>query len=1189
VRIAASTVAVFRVLLAVLATLYFVFALAILGVRYVVLPHLDRYVPRIEALASRAIGAPVEIDAVGASWYRLNPQLRLSGVRILDAAGQPALALPRVDVLLSWRSTITLRPELLRLQLHAPELDARRDPDGTLVVAGIPLARTGGQGKLAEHPAVQWLLRQRSIEIHGARLHWHDEFNRTDPLSLDQVNAVLRHNLLTGTRFAIQGRPSASIGRRVDIRGEVRHSLPGFAALTGQSQWEGRLYAAFDDISLDVLGPWARTWVTGLRGRAAVRAWVDFDSAGVGPWQADLVFRDLAGTGAAAVQSLEADSVRIHARGDAMDGTTQADVQLSGAALSLPAFFERARIPVHDLSAALDLTLQDGAVGALSVERLRLDAGEAGARAKLQVDGIWRPDGRTRAGTLELEGRIHHADVGAVARFMPLVVGPGVRQWLDQGLAGGNVQAADIRLAGDLADFPFDQPNAAGVFRVSGRLHDVEVSVAPQVKDSWPPFTDIQGNLLIDRGALTAQLDHATVREGLPQAVTLKAVQLGIPKLRDGAVLTVQGEAMGPAEAFLGYVRRTPLAGLTGRVLHETRATGNWRLPLKVVAPLTDITGLKVEGSVVFDGNTLRLYPGMPAFGSLKGAVGFSEAGASARDLQGTFLGGEFQAHGSGGKDGGKVEFNGRMAAPELQSWGSLRSLRHIGGATAYAGTLAFDAQARMTLDVESDLQGLSLEFPPPLHKAAAAQWPLRLTLNTQAEKQRRLQVSLPQRAALDMTFVPPAAGSQPWRVLRGGLGVNRPAAPEAGFRLDVEAQQFDLDAWQDILDESGETDTSRKAGASPAASGGGLSIEGPLNASVRADALKVLGYDLQDARLAATRVGRRWQVEADSRQVAGRIQWETRDGGAGDAGSLVARFSRLSLDKATENPALQEAAQESSSNMPDIDLSAEDFRWDDWPLGRLRVLGSHVSARQWKLRELVLENDDATLRANGEWERQAGSAVDAQRRMTLHGAWQIRDLGGLLERFDMPGVVAGGVGDAKGTLSWTGKPFSYDLPSLQGHVGLAFDKGRFLQAPSTAGRLLGILSLQSLARTATFQGGNLFESGFAWDTIRSSVSVASGVAEIGSFSMDGPSATAVLGGHADLIARTQNLQAVIVPHIDASAAALLAGLAVNPVIGVGAFLTQWIMRQPLADAFTYRYAVTGTWSEPVIRRLEEK
>ena len=1186
-RIAASAVAVFRVILAVLATLYFVFALAILGMRYVVLPNLDRYLPRIETLASRAVGAPVRIDTVGASWYRLNPQLHLSGVRMLDAAGQPALALPSVDVLLSWRSMVTFRPELLRLQLHAPELEAGRGPDGTLVVAGLPLARTGRQDSFAENPAVQWLLRQRSIEIHGARLRWHDEFNGADPVSLDQVHAVLRHNVLNGTRFAIQGRPPASIGRRIDIRGEVRHGMPGLAALTGSPQWEGRLYAALEDISLEALQPWTKAWATGLQGRAAARAWVDFDSAGLGPWQADLAFRDLSGTGAAALQAVQAGSGWIHALGNAAGGTARADVRISDAALALPDFFEQARIPVREFSAMLDLTWQDAAIRALGFERLRLDAGEPGAQAVLRADGVWRPDGRTRAGSLELEGRLDHADVGAIARFMPLVVGPGVRQWLDEGLVGGTAEAVDVRLAGDLGDFPFDEPADTGVFRVSGRLQGVGVEVAPQAEDRWPRFENIRGQLLIDRGALMARIEQGTVREGLPHAVTLKAVQLGIPRLRHGAVLTVQGEATGPAEAFLEYVRRTPLDGLTGRALHEARATGNWQLPLEVVAPLTDITGVKVKGSVLFDGNALRLYPGMPAFGSLKGAVDFSETGASARDLRGSFLGGEFLAHGSGGKGGGRVEFKGRMAARELQSWGALPSLRHVGGAAAYSGTLAFDAQARMTLDVDSDLQGLSLAFPEPLRKDAAASWPMRLNLTTQAERQRRLQVSLPQRAELDLSFVPPA-GSGPWRILRGGLGVSRSASPQPGFRLDVEARQFDLDAWQDVLDESGQAEAPGKAGkSSPAAQGGGLSVEGALSAGIRAASLKVMGYDLKDASLDATREGRRWKVDVGSEQVAGHIEWDSRER-AGGAGSVVARFSKLSLDKPTENSELQQAAQESSPNMPDIDLVAEDFRWDNWSLGRLRVLGSHVNARQWALRELVLENADATFRAEGEWERQAGSAADAQRRMTLHGAWQIRDLGGLLERFDMPGVIAGGTGDAKGTLSWVGKPFSYDLPSLQGHFGLAFDKGRFLQAPSTAGRLLGILSLQSLARAATFQGGNLFESGFAWDTIRSDVSVESGVAEIGSFTMGGPSATAVLGGHADLIAKTQNLEAVIVPHIDASAAALLAGLAVNPVVGVGAFLTQWIMRQPLAEAFTYRYAVTGTWNDPVVSRIEK-
>src|SRR5690606_1928831 len=149
-------------------------------------------------------------------------------------------------------------------------------------------------------------------------------------------------------------------------------------------------------------------------------------------------------------------------------------------------------------------------------------------------------------------------------------------------------------------------------------------------------------------------------------------------------------------------------------------------------------------------------------------------------------------------------------------------------------------------------------------------------------------------------------------------------------------------------------------------------------------------------------------------------------------------------------------------------------------------------------------------------------------------------------------------VGHIRGSVSWRGKPFVYDLPTLSGHLNLALEGGRFLKVNSNASRLLGILSLQSLARTATFASGNIFESGFAWDTLRSEVAIDDGMADIRQFEMKGASAFVAMAGKANLIKETQNLKAVIVPNIDASAAALLAGVAINPAIGLGAFLTQW-------------------------------
>ena len=38
-----------------------------------------------------------------------------------------------------------------------------------------------------------------------------------------------------------------------------------------------------------------------------------------------------------------------------------------------------------------------------------------------------------------------------------------------------------------------------------------------------------------------------------------------------------------------------------------------------------------------------------------------------------------------------------------------------------------------------------------------------------------------------------------------------------------------------------------------------------------------------------------------------------------------------------------------------------------------------------------------------------------------------------------------------------------------------------------------------------------------------------------------------------------------------------------NPAVGVGAFLTQWLLQAPLQRALTVNYHVTGNWSKPLL------
>ena len=74
------------------------------------------------------------------------------------------------------------------------------------------------------------------------------------------------------------------------------------------------------------------------------------------------------------------------------------------------------------------------------------------------------------------------------------------------------------------------------------------------------------------------------------------------------------------------------------------------------------------------------------------------------------------------------------------------------------------------------------------------------------------------------------------------------------------------------------------------------------------------------------------------------------------------------------------------------------------------------------------------------------------------------------------------------------------------------------------------------------------------------------------------------MSGTIDLRNETQQLHLVVLPEIDASTAALALGVA-NPILGLGAFVAQYVLRNPLSKAFALEYDIAGTWADPTITR----
>jgi uncharacterized protein YhdP len=84
---------------------------------------------------------------------------------------------------------------------------------------------------------------------------------------------------------------------------------------------------------------------------------------------------------------------------------------------------------------------------------------------------------------------------------------------------------------------------------------------------------------------------------------------------------------------------------------------------------------------------------------------------------------------------------------------------------------------------------------------------------------------------------------------------------------------------------------------------------------------------------------------------------------------------------------------------------------------------------------------------------------------------------------------------------------------------------------------------------------------------------------------MKGVNAAVLMDGTADVARETQNLRVVVVPQINAGTAALVA-TAINPAVGLGAFLAQWLLSKPLSAAGTQEFQIDGTWADPSITKV---
>jgi uncharacterized protein (TIGR02099 family) len=881
-----------------------------------------------------------------------------------------------------------------------------------------------------------------------------------------------------------------------------------------------------------------------------------------------------------------------------------ATLAIAQGTLEFPGVFEEPVIPIDRLSTQVQWKLDNGNAQ-VQVSKLRFantDAeGDAEATWRTSDPAVSRGKGRF-PGVLDLQGKLTRADGTRVFRYLPLDIPQHTRDYVRDAVTKGTASTVDFRVRGDLHDMPFMDPKQ-GDFRIAAKVADVNYAYVPQTATAipartgtpapaWPALTGLSGELVFERAGMLVRNARGKLAGANGVEVTKAEAQIA-DMSHHTSLLRVDAQARGP----LGEVLRVgaPLAGETGELMLKARATGSADYKLHLELPLAAMDNAKVQASVALADNELQLVPEAPSLTHGKGTLNFTETGFSLAGVQARLLGGDIRIEGKGRFTGPNREValkaQGTATAEGLRGAREADWLARLAGkatgSTPYAATFSVRDGASELL-LTSSLQGLALQLPTPLVKTAEEQMPLRIEKKVVARESRQGGVTVATQDQLSLElgrvgsvqFVRDISGAEA-RVLRGSIGVGLSAGetaslPDKGVFANVNVAKLDIAAWDALLGAAASSTPSETPGAGEDAAQAYV----PTRIAVRAQELGIAGRTLHNVVLGGTREGALWRANIDATELSGYAEYRHTQ-----AGRLYARLARLKIapSEATQVEALLD---EQPGTLPALDIVIDDFELLGKRLGRAEIdaVNRGGAGREWLLNKLTFTMPEASFAAKGTWAAVPGAAA-GQRRTAMTFKLDIADAGDLLARFGMPGVLRRGKGRLEGDVNWRGSPFSLDYPSLGGNLQVDVESGQFLKADPGLAKLLGVLSLQALPRRLTLDFRDVFSQGFAFDFIRGDAKINKGIASTNNLQMKGVNAAALMDGSADIVRETQNLRVVVVPEINAGTAALVA-TAINPAIGLGTFLAQWVLSKPLAAAATQEFHIEGTWADPKIAKV---
>jgi uncharacterized protein YhdP len=515
------------------------------------------------------------------------------------------------------------------------------------------------------------------------------------------------------------------------------------------------------------------------------------------------------------------------------------------------------------------------------------------------------------------------------------------------------------------------------------------------------------------------------------------------------------------------------------------------------------------------------------------------------------------------------IGVRGRADPDRLLQKSFPQGLQYVAGITDFAAEVRLALRNESggdippRLHIESDLQGVEVGLPPPLTKPANR--PGRFELDAYFQPDHEIAADFDYDDWLRGKFVLASGG--------GGLSLNRamlqanvivpPAMPPSdmpGITVQGSIPLLNVDDWQKLKWQGG-------------GAGTGL-IDKLLQVDLEVGRFTYLNRTVENADIRVTQALHNWKVELQSALARGSVLIP-KDGF--ERRGLAIHVNYLDVDRL--NAGIAGGEPPLPTGIPPFQLSAENIVLNDWQLKNLNVLAAPVTGGI-KAHSIRIEDPSIGMQGEGIW------TVDdnARHHTGLSVRFDSDNVGRGLENFGYSKVIRDGHGSAEFDVQWAGSPADFSLGLLSGSAYLSLKDGQILDIDPKGGRLLGLLSVQTIPRRLALDFKDVFAKGFHFDKMKGHFNFADGNAYTEDYYIDGPPGRIDIKGRTGLLARDYDQQVSFRPDLSSSLP-LVGTLLGGTSAGVAMIVVDRIARvfgKQTDDLARFEYTLTGSWDDPV-------